>query len=92
MGLVDIPAGLNDVTAISAGFSHNLALKSDGTVVAWGEDPFGTGILNVPAGLNHIVAISAGLHHDLALKDDGTVVGWEIISFASRHLLVASLV
>jgi alpha-tubulin suppressor-like RCC1 family protein len=32
---------LNEVTAISAGGSHGLALVSDGTVVSWGENAYG---------------------------------------------------
>jgi len=34
-GQLSIPAGLTNVTAISAALVHNLALKSDGTVVGW---------------------------------------------------------
>jgi alpha-tubulin suppressor-like RCC1 family protein len=60
--------------AISAGRNHNLALKSDGTVVAWGDN--GHGQSDVPANLTNVVAISAGLFHSLALKSDGTVVAW----------------
>ena len=40
-GQITIPAGLTDVTAISAGVFHSLALKSDGTVVGWGDNGFG---------------------------------------------------
>ena len=35
-GQSTVPDGLSDVTAIAAGNAHSLALKSDGTVVAWG--------------------------------------------------------
>jgi alpha-tubulin suppressor-like RCC1 family protein len=62
------------VTAIAAGVEDGLALKSDGTVSAWGMNNFGE--TNVPAGLNNVVAIACGSYHDLALKADGTVVGW----------------
>ena len=31
------PVGLSGVTAIAAGSDHLLALKSDGTVAAWGN-------------------------------------------------------
>jgi alpha-tubulin suppressor-like RCC1 family protein len=62
------------VVAIAAGGSHNLALKSDGAVVAWGDNS--TGQSTVPGGLNAVVAIAAGGNHSLALKSDGTVVGW----------------
>jgi alpha-tubulin suppressor-like RCC1 family protein len=30
--------GLTNITAISCGWFHNLALKSDGTVWAWGNN------------------------------------------------------
>ncbi len=33
--------GLGNVTAISAGDAHNLALKSDGTMRAWGQNDHG---------------------------------------------------
>src|SRR5438445_5776676 len=59
--------------AITAG-GHSLALKNDGTVVAWGSNASGQS--TVPAGLNSVVAIAAGGLHSLALKNDGTVVAW----------------
>jgi alpha-tubulin suppressor-like RCC1 family protein len=31
-----VPSGLSGVAAIAAGTFHSLALKGDGTVVAWG--------------------------------------------------------
>jgi hypothetical protein len=66
--------GLSDVTAISAGNGFNLALKSDGKVVAWGSDQ--SGLTNVPPGLSGVTAIAAGGFEPLALKNDGTVVTW----------------
>jgi alpha-tubulin suppressor-like RCC1 family protein len=62
------------VTAIAAGYQDSLALKSDGTVYAWGYNVYGE--TNVPAGLNGVTAIACGDYHDLALKSDGTVAGW----------------
>ena len=75
-GQTDIPAGLNDVTAISAGGSHSLALKNDGTVVAWGCVNLDNVPCTVPVGLSGVTAISAGGYHNLVLKNDGTVVAW----------------
>jgi alpha-tubulin suppressor-like RCC1 family protein len=51
-----------------------LALRSNGTVVAWGYNS--SGETTVPAGLSNVVAIAAGWQHSLAAKADGTVVAW----------------
>lgn len=79
--------GLSDVIAVAGGCfnTHTLALKSDGTVWAWGDSSFGqlgdgTTTSHVTPqqvpGLSGIVAIAAGDAHSLALKDDGTVWAW----------------
>ncbi len=52
----------------------NLALKKDGTVIAWGYNADGG--CNVPAGLDNVTAVAASNRHSLALKQDGTVVAW----------------
>jgi alpha-tubulin suppressor-like RCC1 family protein len=82
---VQVP-GISDVTAIYAGGNHTLALKSDGTVWAWGNNSNGqlgvspaTAFRTAPAqvaGLSGIVAIGAGLNHSLAVGTDGTVWTW----------------
>ncbi len=75
------------VTAVSGGGSHTLALKSDGSVLAWGSNLFGqlgdgttTFSANTPkqvTGLTSgVTAISAGGFHSLALKTNGSVVAW----------------
>ena len=69
-----VPAGLTGVTAIAAGWDHALALKSDGTVVAWDGNQYGES--TVPDGLSGVVAIAAGQDHSIALKSDGTVIAW----------------
>ena len=61
-------------TAIAARVQHNLALKSEGTIVAWGSN--GSGESAVPAGLTNITAIAAGGYHSLAVREDGSVVAW----------------
>jgi hypothetical protein len=77
-----VPEGLSNVVQIAAGVDHSLALKSDGTVAAWGSarlfidvwSPLDQSI--VPAGLSNVVSIAGGSFHSMALKADGTVVVW----------------
>jgi len=66
------PPGLSNVVALAASSSFSLALKSDGTVVAWGST-VGT---NVPANLSNVVAIAAGATFGLGVRSDGTVAAW----------------
>ena len=78
--------GLTGVTAVAAGGEHALALKSGGSVAAWGENFDGQlgnggppGDSNVPVavqGLTTAVAVSAGQQHSLALLSGGTVMAW----------------
>jgi alpha-tubulin suppressor-like RCC1 family protein len=73
---------LANVVAIAAGYWHNLALRDDGTVAAWGAGLTNSGVWPVlgqalvPADLSDVVAIATGGTHSLALKGDGTVVAW----------------
>jgi hypothetical protein len=73
-GNIGLPDGLANVVAISSVWDFCLALKCDGTVVAWGDNS--SGQTNVPIGLTNVVAIAAGYDHALALKADGSIVGW----------------
>lgn len=51
-----------------------MALRNNGTVVAWGNN--GANQSRVPATATNIMAIAAGQWHSLALKKDGTVIAW----------------
>jgi len=77
--------GLAGVTAIAAGFAHGLALLTNGTVMAWGDNRYGelgdgsTASSASPVmvtGLNDVTAIAAGGDFSLALLSDGSVMAW----------------
>ena len=65
-------------TGVAAGGWHSLALKTDGSIVGWGDNKYGQA--TPPAG-NDFVAISAGGKHSLALKTDGSIAGWGANSY-----------
>jgi alpha-tubulin suppressor-like RCC1 family protein len=80
-------SNLSGVKAIAAGDDHNLALKTDGTVWAWGYNYYGqlgngtSGTDRNPtplqvSNLSGVQSMAAGSIHSLALKTDGTVWAW----------------
>jgi alpha-tubulin suppressor-like RCC1 family protein len=80
--------GLSNITAIAAeegGAFHILALRSDGTVWAWGSNAagqLGDGTRtnsSTPVrvqGLTEVTAIGVGFFFSMALRSDGTVWSW----------------
>ena len=78
--------------SIAVGSSHSVALCSDGTMAAWGNNTYGqlgdgsNNNSNVPVAVTRssgtalynktVVAIAAGFNHSMALCSDGTVVAW----------------
>ena len=75
----------SDWEAISGGNYHSLALKSDGTLYAWGKNDRGqlgiggTGSETTPRQVGNAgdwKTIAAGDAHSLALKSDGTLYAW----------------
>lgn len=62
------------MTALAAGYQHTVALRWDGSVLAWGHNDFDQ--ITVPTGLSNVVALTANGDHSLALLADGSVLGW----------------
>lgn len=80
--------GLTSMIAIAAGAGrHSVALRADGTVWTWGNNPSGQlgyettspppGAKSVP-GLSGVTAIGAGENHSLALTSAHSVWAWGI--------------
>ena len=85
-------SGLSKVVASTSGDYHSLALKSDGTVWAWGynaEGQLGDGTTTSRfspvqvSGLSGVAAIAGGVYHSLAVRTDGTVWAWGWMETAS---------
>src|SRR5579875_2311898 len=84
---ISFPVQVIGITAaaVAAGYGHSLAVDSDGTVWAWGDNSVGelgdgtTTDRNTPvqvSGLDNVIGIAAGASHNLAVKSDGTVWAW----------------
>lgn len=65
---------LKGIAEIASGYRHVVALKTDGTVVAWGANDWGQA--SVPEGLTDVVAVWAGSAHSAAMKSSGEIVFW----------------
>ena len=94
------PLGLNDTqnrssptqvgvgntwSSVSAGLSHGMAIKSDGTLWGWGQQNTGqigdnstsTRFSPIQIGtLTNWASVSGGQSHTMAIKSDGTLWGW----------------
>jgi alpha-tubulin suppressor-like RCC1 family protein len=82
---------LSGIVFIAAGYHHTVALKKDGTLLAWGANSYGqlsddtrddrplpvqVKGANGKGFLADIVKIAAGYHYTAAVKKDGTVWIW----------------
>ncbi len=83
----NIPGAVKDFTgvkSVKAGGGHGLALKTNGTVYAWGyggsgelgNGAFDSSEVPVKVKIDNVKAISAGYEHNLALLRSGKVKSW----------------
>lgn len=77
---------LTGVTAIAAGGYHSLAVRTDGTVWAWGNNSYGqlgdgtftnrTRAVQVGGLSGSVTSVAAGIWFSVARRSDGTVLAW----------------
>ena len=84
MTVQTVPVKIMDgVAAASAGSRYSLAVKTDGTLWAWGSNPSGELGDGTKEGkstpikiMDGVAAVSAGADHSMAIKTDGTLWVW----------------
>ena len=69
-----VPFGLTNALQVAGGEGQSLALKSDGTVIAWGLNS--SGEATVPTNLVGVSMIAAGWEFNVALLTNGAVRAW----------------
>jgi alpha-tubulin suppressor-like RCC1 family protein len=69
---IPTPAGSSNIISAAAGRSHSLLLRSDRTLIRWGDNTYGQ--LNLPTVITGAIAVAAGSQNSLVLKDNGTVL------------------
>lgn len=70
----NVPPNLINVVAITSGFQHCLAVRTDGSVSEWGDTAHWP--TQVPFDLYDAASAAAGGSHSLAVRRNGSVVGW----------------
>ena len=69
---------------LAGGEFHALGVKSNGSVVAWGDTFLGH--TNAPSPNADFTAVAAGGFHSLGLKSDGSIVAWGDNSYGQTNV------
>lgn len=69
---------------VAAGAAHFIALRTNRTLLAYGNNSYGQ--LSIPISATNIIAIASGANHSLALRGDGVVLGWGDNAYGQRTI------
>jgi alpha-tubulin suppressor-like RCC1 family protein len=85
---VSVTGGFTDWTQVSAGASHSLGVRANGTAWAWGLNDLFVSLLGdnttvsksspvlIAGGFTDWTQVSAGQNHSLGLRENGTAWSW----------------
>ena len=83
---VSVVGGFTDWIQVSAGYTHSLGLRTNGTAWAWGSNQYGrlgnntatstSSPVSVVGGFTNWAQVSAGNGHTLGLRANGTAWAW----------------
>jgi len=73
---------------IACGSAHALALRSDGTIAAWGNNGHSQ-CSGKPLGVGHR-AVAAGIDHSVAIRVDGSLVAWGLNNYGQCNVPAGS--
>lgn len=73
-GQCNVPPPNGGFAAVAGGEFFSLGLKSDGSIVGWGQNDHGE--CNIPSPNSGFTSVAAGGYHGLAIRSDGSVAAW----------------
>jgi alpha-tubulin suppressor-like RCC1 family protein len=82
---VSVVGGISNWIQVASGSNHTVALRSNGTVWAWGSNQFGqlgaytisrSSPVTVVGGITDWIQVATGGNHNVALRGDGTAWAW----------------
>jgi alpha-tubulin suppressor-like RCC1 family protein len=74
VGQVQVPAGVGELTKISTGENHVVALTAGGAAVAWGDPAHGK--CDVPPNATNLIDVVAGPDFSAAVQANGKIIIW----------------
>ncbi len=78
-----VPPEGNAFISVSAGQGVSFAVRSDGSIVGWGQFLVTPSLADVPSGRD-FVSVAVGNSHALALRSDGSIAGWGENDYGQR--------